>query len=296
MSRKEFGSAVIETDAGQETEASVGKGQSTINPGLSSQLRRLARSLGLLSVARKALRAVGRNQSLVTDLLERRRLTQIHAIEGALNRNGYSLQRFDSILDFACGSGRLAQYLPRVAPQARLFGCEINQGMVADCRSRCPQADVRLIGPTPPLDYEDGQFDFIFTYSVFTNLPEHFQRAWLEDLGRKLRPGGVMLHTTHSYENLRRVAMFSPQVLAQFKLPEPVDEFIAANRGFYYVPYSPENPDYGLAIISRDYVKENWPAYSGLALVDYNTAAIEGHPSGPQDIVIMAKEAIKRYS
>jgi SAM-dependent methyltransferase len=219
----------------------------------------------------------------------RRNLTQLQAMEGVLNRNGYSLRDFESILDFSCGPARLTQYLPSLTLNAKLFGSEIDEDLIRQAKKTCPSGEFKVSGLQPPFDYPDGKFDFIFSYSVFTSLSEPGHQAWLKEHARVLRPGGVMLHTTHSYENIRRVAMFYPEILGPFQLPEPVDEFIKANRGYYYVPYGPDSPEYGLAILSTDYVAEKWPAYTGLDLVEHAVSAIEGYPSGPQDFVVMAK-------
>jgi SAM-dependent methyltransferase len=49
----------------------------------------------------------------------------------------------------------------------------------------------------PPLAAESGSFDFIYGISVFTHLNEDYQRAWLEELWRVARPGGIVLLTVH---------------------------------------------------------------------------------------------------
>ena len=49
----------------------------------------------------------------------------------------------------------------------------------------------------PPLAYCAGQFDFIYSLSVFTHMPETMQYAWVNELRRVLKPGGYLLVTTH---------------------------------------------------------------------------------------------------
>lgn len=250
---------------------------------------KVARALGLSGPVRRIAHMLGLNMPSAAQLQMRRNLTQLQAIEGVLNRNGFSLQDFGSILDFSCGPARLTQYLTWLSPKARLFGSEIDKELIKQAQKTCPTGEFKISGLQPPLDYPDGKFDFIFSYSVFTSLSEASHRAWLKELARVLRPGGVMLHTTHSYENIRRVAMFYPDILGPFQLTQPVNEFIKANRGYYYVPYGPDSPEYGLTVISTDYVAEKWPEYTGLNLVEHAVSAMEGYPSGPQDFVILAK-------
>ena len=46
-------------------------------------------------------------------------------IEKLLNRNGYSLFQFNSVLDFGCGDGRLTKHLFELIPNATIYGCDI---------------------------------------------------------------------------------------------------------------------------------------------------------------------------
>ena len=41
----------------------------------------------------------------------------------------------------------------------------------------------------PPLPFPDRFFDFVYSISIFTHLPEAMQFAWLEDINRVLKAG-----------------------------------------------------------------------------------------------------------
>lgn len=99
-----------------------------------------------------------------------------------------------------------------------------------------------------------------------------------------------MLHTTHSYEYLNRVAIFSPNSINKYRLPEPVEAFIQLPTRYHYVVDEPATPEYGATIISKEYVMTKWPQYSGLKLCEYAEGAIESYPEGCHDIVILVKE------
>ena len=216
-------------------------------------------------------------------------INQLQRFEAVLNRNGYSLRQFSSILDFGCGHGRLTQYLFDIAPQARVFGCDVRNDLVAECRRKYPNGGFITNDPTPPLSFDDAQFDLIYSYSVFTHLSESNHAAWLEELAGKLNPGGVMLHTTKSYESLRRMAMFSAESVEKYKLPELVDAFIQSTHRYYYILDDSSTPEYGQTIISRDYITTTWPDYTGMNLVEYVEGAIEAYSEGCQDIVLLVK-------
>jgi SAM-dependent methyltransferase len=49
----------------------------------------------------------------------------------------------------------------------------------------------------PPLPFEDASFDLVYSISVFTHLDEEMQDAWLNELKRVLRPGGILIITVH---------------------------------------------------------------------------------------------------
>lgn len=236
-------------------------------------------------------RRKNRNNPLSKAELEKRySLNHLQKFEAVLSRNGYSMRQFSSILEFGCRYGRLTRHLFNLAPQAGVFGCDILKEGIQDCRRNYPKGVFIINEPVPPLDCEDGQFDLIYSYSVFTHLSEANHISWLKEFNRLLRPGGVMLHTTHSYEYLKRAAMFTPESNEKYLLPEPVEAFIQLPHRYHYVMDNPEAPEYGLTIISKEYIMTRWPQYSGLKLCEYAEGAIESYPEGCHDIVMLVKE------
>jgi SAM-dependent methyltransferase len=98
------------------------------------------------------------------------------------------------VLDFGCGSGRTIRHLQQ--SRWTLTGCDVDEEAVAWCRSSLPFADFIVSGENPPLDFPDGSFDAIFAISVFTHFPPEAQAAWISELGRILRPGGIAMLST----------------------------------------------------------------------------------------------------
>ena len=119
-------------------------------------------------------------------------------MENVLRNNGYSLNSFGSILDFGCGCGRLIRHLPQRS-NAKLYGSDYNEKLVAWCRSNLPFANFVVNHLAPPLPFEDSAFDFVYARSVYTHLPEDLQQAWTQELHRVLRIGGVLYMTMHGY-------------------------------------------------------------------------------------------------
>ena len=53
------------------------------------------------------------------------------------------------------------------------------------------------IGTAPPLTLADDSIDVLVAYSVLTHLPADEQRSWLADWERVVRPGGLIICSTH---------------------------------------------------------------------------------------------------
>ena len=106
-----------------------------------------------------------------------------------------------SILDFGCGCGRMTRYLDMMR-EWRAFGSEINEKHVAWCQANLRNVDTRLNGIRPPLPFDDGSMDLVYSLSLFTHLPEHLAAEWLNDLARVLKPGALLITTTHGFPAL----------------------------------------------------------------------------------------------
>ncbi len=217
-------------------------------------------------------------------------MNQLQFFEAALNRSGLSLKQFRSILEFGCGYGRLARHLFSLVPDARISGCDIIAKDVVWCRKRYPKGRFLVNQAKPPVAFADEEFDFIYSYSVFTHLSEENHLNWLKELSRILKPGGVMLHTVHSPVCLKRLEMFSPHRFSSYGLPGTAEQFMKSGTPFYYIPYGPDEPEYGLTLLTKEYVSRVWPGQGKLRVLDFVEGAIEAYPEGCQDIVVLMKE------
>ncbi len=119
-----------------------------------------------------------------------------HSIRGALEKNGLAFERFQAVLDFGCGCGRVIRRWHSV-PNVQIHGTDYNPHLIEWCQQNLPFAHFEVNGLQPPLNYPDATFDFIYALSVFTHLPEALQQQWMVELGRVLKPGGCLLITLH---------------------------------------------------------------------------------------------------
>jgi ubiquinone/menaquinone biosynthesis C-methylase UbiE len=98
----------------------------------------------------------------------------------------------ESVLDLACGTGRLGTILRAEHPELRLTGMDLSADMLAVARQRLPP-DERTQweqGSMESLPFADDSFDVVTCASAFHLLTDQ-QRA-LEEMARVLRPGGVV--------------------------------------------------------------------------------------------------------
>jgi SAM-dependent methyltransferase len=117
-------------------------------------------------------------------------------IRGALERAGRPIEGMRAILDFGCGCGRVARHWG-VLQGPEIHGADVSRGGVRWCRRHLRFMDTVRSDHLPPLPYPDGRFDFIYSLSVLTHLPEQAGRDWLAELARVLEPGGLLLFTVH---------------------------------------------------------------------------------------------------
>jgi SAM-dependent methyltransferase len=112
----------------------------------------------------------------------------------SLKHSGKQLHEHPVVLDFGCGAGRIMQYLP-AGPE--LHGCDVNAHAVSFTSDRFKRATVTQNAVLPPLDYADGTFDLIYSFSVFSHLRLDQERMWLGELARVGAKGCLYLITVH---------------------------------------------------------------------------------------------------
>ena len=129
--------------------------------------------------------------------------------------------------------------------------------------SRHLRDEYRVVSATPPTALADGAFDVVCAVSVFTHFDEETQYAWLSELRRLLRPGGLLIASTqgpHLTPNRPDLAVRDHEQLR--------------DRGFVFREgFGPFNED--TAFHSREYLEREWStdleliAFQPSGLVEY---------------------------
>lgn len=101
------------------------------------------------------------------------------------------------VLDWGCGAGRITRHITDFAAGAAVYGCDTNEQMISWNRQTGKDVTYSVVDPVPPMLYAPEYFDMVYGFSVLTHIHEGMQEPWLAELYRILKPGGVLLVTTH---------------------------------------------------------------------------------------------------
>jgi glycosyltransferase involved in cell wall biosynthesis/SAM-dependent methyltransferase len=104
-----------------------------------------------------------------------------------------------SILEWGCGPGRIIRHMGELLQDRALVltGTDYNPRTIAWCRANLSGIEFTDNALLPPLPFADGTFDATFNFSVFTHLSADVQISWAHELWRVLKPGGLLVCTTH---------------------------------------------------------------------------------------------------
>lgn len=190
-----------------------------------------------------------------------------------LNSNGVDNEGGHRILDFGCGCGRVLPWLRYLYPNSDLHATDIDREAIEWCRMHLGgQANFGINKSDPPLPHDDGEFDVVYSISVFTHLPEVMQFAWLEELSRVARPDGILLLT------IRGARFFPGGPRRARRSLEKHGFYYFKRRGTYGLPGF-----YQQSYHSEDYVRREWSRY--LDILEFRDEGIAGN----QDLVICRK-------
>jgi SAM-dependent methyltransferase len=178
-------------------------------------------------------------------------------------------------LDFGSGSGRVLVPLNELCQEhltsgepVEWFGSDVDRQAITWAQKNLGSTAKFVVNePMPPLPFDDQFFDFIFSISVFTHIPEDMQFAWLAELSRVLKIGGSALVSTLSLDLLKN------------KLSEA-----DLRRGFYYIDGGKGTDGlprfYRDTHHSREYIEREWSRY--FSIQAFKEKGIADH----QDLVL----------
>lgn len=151
-----------------------------------------------------------------------------------------------SVADFACGTGRVLEYLGRHFDTPA--GIDISPDMLALARARCPDAELILGDVTTVPGLAPGPFDLITAFRFFLNAEPSLRRRVLAWMRGSLRARGLVVANFHlNPSSLRGVYLRSrmrpPGTLPMMRAAEARRLFtdggfsVLRVAGYSYLPY-----------------------------------------------------------
>jgi SAM-dependent methyltransferase len=211
---------------------------------------------------------------------------------------GIDLESSIKVLDFGCGVGRQLLHFCRDYPTPAYFACDVHPQSVEFIRRAYPRVVAYTSGFAPPLQYDDNQFDMVYSVSVFSHLHPDDHRPWLRELSRIVRPGGCALLTIEGATAMRR------RMATKVWREQPDDAIAALERDgarfaeyddltwyktrehdkFAGAKYAGIAGPYGNTVLTPGYVRKHWSG-AGFDV----QSIVEGVIDRRQDLVVMRK-------
>ena len=182
-----------------------------------------------------------------------------------------------SLMDFACGYGRVTRFLVQDMPAGRIWASDIYSDAVG---FQVEQFGVNgVVSAVKPENYNNAnRYDFIFVASLFSHLPEKTFHSWLKKLYSLLSPTGLLVFSVHDIE-------LKPQRLK------------AGKNGICFVSESEsgslDKQSYGTSYVSEAFVND------AIAGIPHDTAAsvhIKRGLNGFQDLYIVSRDTGRDFS
>jgi SAM-dependent methyltransferase len=186
----------------------------------------------------------------------------------------YLPQNEIKVCEWGCGPARIIRHLADALPDKnlQLTGCDYNLKSINWCKENLHQLSFSSNILTPPLNFADDFFDFLYSVSVFTHLSEEMHYEWLKENLRVVRSGALIMLTTHG---------------DKFKTKLLNDELVKYERGELVVRGNIQEG-------KRMYCAFHSPSFmlnkllSGLEVLFHDTAPIR-ELSGGQDVWLIRK-------
>ena len=190
----------------------------------------------------------------------------VECTQRALDAASISPQQVQHILDLPCGHGRVLRYLKVAFPEAHITACDLLGDAVDFCSSTFGAAPLASFEDPERIRLEAESFDLVWVGSLFTHLDAPKWSRFLTVLRNSLRPGGVLVFTTHG----RGAYHYMLADTFNYHISHwqrTVVQHRYERTGFGYVRYPGSLSDYGVSLSHPAWVIRLLTVLGGLRLV-----------------------------
>ena len=168
-----------------------------------------------------------------------------------------------SVYEFGAASGRVLRHTCAQSDIEDIWASDLNRRHVRWLCDYLPRRVKAFHHPSlPTLPIPDASLDLVYAFSVFTHI-DTFETAWLAELRRVLRPGGVAYLTVHDEETWRALRDVPPEnriLSCMRKTDHFSDDQLAGDMPGEWLVYrhTQIGPYRGLVFHSQDYIARIW--------------------------------------
>jgi len=201
-----------------------------------------------------------------------------------LEKYGKAIDGGARIYDFGCGVGRVTIPLAENY-DAEIYGSDVDHTAIEFLEENFSQKFKALTtGYEPPLPFEDGFLDIMYSISVWSHFPDHLQSAWLEEMRRIMKKDALLLISTAGVAHLENWHKKGKRTdITADMLREKGGLFIRNDRLDKNKNLFPGiTGDWGVFYQTTDHIRSAWSKYFTIEEID--EACI-----GKQDLVVLRK-------
>lgn len=183
------------------------------------------------------------------------------------------------LLDWGCGAGRILRHLPALQPAAILYGCDINEEIIAWNKANYHNICFTATHHFTPMPYAPIFFDLVYGMSIFTHMEATQQENWIIELHRILKTTGVLLITTQGTHYHNKLLQGEMKMLT--------------DKGVYTQTYS--KPGHRMMSTYHNSCHFTKLIESYFTILEYYDGAIHPGKAGGQDLWILQKRGNNNF-